>query len=151
MKAPFQQGCFLLSYQSRFLISWRVSEGFAWWMIIFSHRIWRTRIENINHRCITGCLTREHFSVSSSWAAAQFFPVLFLFTYAARLIDANNKQFGIAVWKLGCVCKTAWAKMTLDKAARSGLEANACSFPSCFFSHMHLPPSLSALLCPASF
>ncbi|MDU0412910.1 hypothetical protein ACNHG4_11555 [Bacillus paralicheniformis] len=40
-------------------------------------------------------------------------------------MDANNKQFGIAVLKFGCVCKTAWAKMTLDKAARSGLEANA--------------------------
>jgi hypothetical protein len=34
----------------------------------------------------------------------------------ARLIDANNKQFGIVVLKFSSVCKTAWAKMTLDKA-----------------------------------
>ncbi|MDE1376425.1 DUF2690 domain-containing protein, partial [Bacillus licheniformis] len=35
----------------------------------------------------------------------------------ARLIDANNKQFGIAVLKLGCFCKTAWAKMTRQSSA----------------------------------
>lgn len=42
-----------------------------------------------------------------------------------RLIDANNKQFGIVVLKFSSVCKTAWAKMTLDKAVSLGLEANA--------------------------
>ncbi|TWK77703.1 hypothetical protein CHCC20339_1615 [Bacillus licheniformis] len=42
-----------------------------------------------------------------------------------RLIDANNKQFGIVVLKFSSVCKTAWAKMTLDKAVFLGLEANA--------------------------
>nr|WP_237562674.1 DUF2690 domain-containing protein [Bacillus paralicheniformis] len=41
------------------------------------------------------------------------------------MIDANNKQFGSAVLKFSNVCKTAWAKMTLGKAAPSGLEANA--------------------------
>ncbi|QII51560.1 DUF2690 domain-containing protein [Bacillus paralicheniformis] len=41
------------------------------------------------------------------------------------MIDANNKQFGIGELKFSSVCKTAWAKMTLGKAAPSGLEANA--------------------------
>ncbi|MGN9866122.1 DUF2690 domain-containing protein [Bacillus swezeyi] len=43
----------------------------------------------------------------------------------ARLIDANNKQFGIVELKFSSVCKTAWAKITLDKAVPSGWEANA--------------------------
>ncbi|WP_326849943.1 DUF2690 domain-containing protein [Bacillus haynesii] len=41
------------------------------------------------------------------------------------MIDANNKQFGIVVLKFSSVCKTAWAKMTLDKAVSSGLETDA--------------------------
>ncbi|MEC0681393.1 DUF2690 domain-containing protein [Bacillus haynesii] len=40
-------------------------------------------------------------------------------------MDANNKQFGIVVLKFSSVCKTAWAKMTLDKAVSSGLETDA--------------------------
>ncbi|WP_394798540.1 DUF2690 domain-containing protein [Bacillus paralicheniformis] len=32
-------------------------------------------------------------------------------------MDENNKQFGIAVLKFGCVCKTAWAKMTRQSSA----------------------------------
>ncbi|MCY7777819.1 DUF2690 domain-containing protein [Bacillus haynesii] len=44
---------------------------------------------------------------------------------ASRLIEANNKQFGIVELKFSSVCKTAWAKMTLDKAVASGSEADA--------------------------
>ncbi|WP_216664732.1 DUF2690 domain-containing protein [Bacillus sp. WMMC1349] len=35
----------------------------------------------------------------------------------ARLINSSNQQFGIA---FSSVCKTAWAKITLDKAVPSG-------------------------------